>query len=234
MLILKLFSLFPLKVKINQLLYILQVTSEPSTPSHDQNSSYLELLAENANLQKKITLLESKSQTSEASANSNTNPWKQELEKSQIMIQDLTNALEDRLIEVDIIKEKTQLQELNETLAKKLLDKNEELTKASSQLQDAKDQADLLEFRVFELEEEIEKRDKVEAAHNAGQDEKDDQVSTWSDSGCNSSYTTDSDILELHQDYRVSDVLQIAINLPKQKCFDKSELSLFSLQESAI
>ena len=188
------------------------MTSEPSTPSHDQNSSYLELLAENANLQKKITLLESKSQTSEASANSNTNPWKQELEKSQIMIQDLTNALEDRLIEVDIIKEKTQLQELNETLAKKLLDKNEELTKANSQLQDAKDQADLLEFRVFELEEEIEKRDKVEAAHNAGQDEKDDQVSTWSDSGCNSSYTTDSDILELHQDYRVSDVLQIAIN----------------------
>ena len=183
------------------------MTSEPSSPSHDQNSSYLELLAENANLQKKIALLESNSQTSEASANSNTNPWKQELEKSQIMIQDLTNALEDRLIEVDIIKEKTQLQELNETLAKKLLDKNEELTKANSQLQDAKDQADLLEFRVFELEEEIEKRDKVEAAHNAGQDEKDainDQASTWSDSGCNSSYTTDSDILELHQDYRVS------------------------------
>ena len=75
--------------------------SEPSSPSHDQNSSYLELLAENANLQKKITLLESNSQTSEATSN---NPWKQELEKSQIMIQDLTNALEDRLVEVDIIK----------------------------------------------------------------------------------------------------------------------------------
>ena len=110
--------------------------------------------------------------------------------------------MEDRVSEVELIQEKAKLQELNETLANKLQVQQEELSKAQTQIQDAKDQADLLEFRVFELEEEIEKREKLES--NA--DDKEslaDQSSVWSDSGCNSSIAADSDF-ELHQDYRVS------------------------------
>ena len=50
-----------------------------------------------------------------------------------------------------------KLQELNSSLAEKIQTQQEELIKSQAQLQDARDQADLLEFRVLELEEENEK-----------------------------------------------------------------------------
>ena len=56
-----------------------------------------------------------------------------------------------------MIEDKSKLQELNTNLAEKIHSQQEELIKSQTQLQDARDQADLLEFRVLELEEENEK-----------------------------------------------------------------------------
>ena len=53
------------------------------------------------------------------------------------------------------------------------------------------------------MEEEIEKREKLEEMNNIGDESGIEQSSIWSDSGMSSSMTTDSDIFELHQDYRV-------------------------------
>ena len=66
-------------------------------------------------------------------------------------------ALEDRISEVQLIEDKVKLQELNSSLAEKIQTQQEEFIKSQAQLQDARDQADLLEFRVLELEEENEK-----------------------------------------------------------------------------
>ena len=68
-----------------------------------------------------------------------------------------TKALEDRISEVQLIEDKVKLQELNSALAEKIQAQQEEVIKSQTQLQDARDQADLLEFRVLELEEENEK-----------------------------------------------------------------------------
>ena len=126
--------------------YFQEESPDESTPA--SNSSFLELLSENAQLQKKIALLE----------NNESNPWFQkELTARDTKIEDLTKALEDRMSEVQLIEEKSQLQELNEALGEKVHQAQEELKKTQSQLKDARDQADLLEFRVLELEEENEK-----------------------------------------------------------------------------
>ena len=66
-------------------------------------------------------------------------------------------ALEDRISEVQLIEDKVKLQELNSSLAEKIQTQQEEFIKSQAQLQDARDRADLLEFRVLELEEENEK-----------------------------------------------------------------------------
>ena len=66
-------------------------------------------------------------------------------------------ALEDRISEVQLIEDKAKLRELNTDLAEKIHSQQEELIKYQAQLQDARDQSDLLEFRVLELEEENEK-----------------------------------------------------------------------------
>ena len=111
----------------------------------------MDLLTENATLHKKIGLLE-KSSTNE------NNPWLQkEISVREAKIEDLTKALEDRMSEVQLIEEKSSLQTLNESLVEKLQKQQEELHQTQSQLKDARDQADLLEFRVLELEEENEK-----------------------------------------------------------------------------
>ena len=111
----------------------------------------MDLLTENATLHQKIGLLE-KSSTNE------NNPWLQkEISVREAKIEDLTKALEDRMSEVQLIEEKSSLQTLNESLVEKLQKQQEELHQTQSQLKDARDQADLLEFRVLELEEENEK-----------------------------------------------------------------------------
>lgn len=116
------------------------------------NSTYLDLLTENATLHQKIGLLE------KSSNNEENNPWLQkEISQREAKIEDLTKALEDRMSEVQLIEEKSSLQTLNESLVEKLQKQQEELHQTQSQLKDARDQADLLEFRVLELEEENEK-----------------------------------------------------------------------------
>jgi hypothetical protein len=93
-------------------------------------------------------------------------------------------------------------------------------SKLISELQDAKDQAELLEFRVLELEEEQEKQ-KLQKHENTSEDIKkgtkdvtldamndkkySDTVSVSGDSGCNLSTSTEpADLTELYQDFRVS------------------------------
>ena len=111
----------------------------------------MDLLTENATLHQKIGLLEK-------SSNNENNPWLQkEISVREAKIEDLTKALEDRMSEVQLIEEKSSLQTLNESLVEKLQKQQEELHQTQSQLKDARDQADLLEFRVLELEEENEK-----------------------------------------------------------------------------
>ena len=114
----------------------------------------MELLTENANLQKKIALLESNSPSAAAAVGSsadgssstaaseinqhpNQNPWKHELDNAQAMIQELSKALEDRgdVSDVELIKENAKLQQLNETLATKMQTQQEELCKSQTQLQ---------------------------------------------------------------------------------------------------
>lgn len=167
-------------------------TTTEAGASSMSNASFMELLTENANLRKKIALLledgdEDKTQASPPQ-------WKKELELAERKITDLSQALEDRLNEVHLIEEKNQLQELNHTLVEKIQLQAEELIKKEAALTDAKDQADLLEFRVLELEEDNEK------LKTSYQDIND------TDSGCNSSMTTESiseaDIMELHQDFK--------------------------------
>ena len=114
------------------------------------NASFMELLTENANLRKKIALLEPNEQDDD-------NPWKKELTMAEQKISDLSQALEDRISEVELIEDKVKLQQLNSVMAEKIQIQQEELIKAQTKLQDARDQADLLEFRVLELEEENEK-----------------------------------------------------------------------------
>ena len=76
-----------------------------------------------------------------------------------------TKALEDRISEVQLIEDKVKLQELNSALAEKIQAQQDELIKSQTQLQDARDQADLLEFRVLELEEENEKVRTLDDTH---------------------------------------------------------------------
>ena len=134
-------------------------SNEPSSPM--SNASFMELLTENANLTKKCKFLEEENNNSEnnnnSSDNSTNNPWKNELKLAEQKISDLSEALEDRVSEVQLIEDKVKLQELNENLAEKIQAQQEIISKSQTQLQDAKDQADLLEFRVLELEEENEK-----------------------------------------------------------------------------
>ena len=85
------------------------------------------------------------------------NPWKKELTIAEQKIADLTRALEDRISEVHLIEDKVKLQELNSAMAEKIQAQQEDLSRVQAQFQDAKDQADLLEFRVLELEEDNEK-----------------------------------------------------------------------------
>ena len=111
-------------------------------------------MTENANLQKKIALLESNSPAAAAAVGSsvdgssstaaseinqhpNQNPWKHELDNAQAMIQELSKALEDRgdVSDVELIKDNAKLQQLNETLAKKMQTQQEELCKSQTQLQ---------------------------------------------------------------------------------------------------
>ena len=82
---------------------------------------------------------------------------KKELTIAEQKIADLTRALEDRISEVHLIEDKVKLQELNSAMAEKIQAQQEDLSRVQAQFQDAKDQADLLEFRVLELEEDNEK-----------------------------------------------------------------------------
>ena len=135
---------------------MLQESQDPEPTSISvsmSNASFMELLTENANLKKKIALL----QDSGADKAADDNPWKKELSIAEHKIADLTRALEDRINEVQLIEDKVKLQELNATLADKIQAEKEVRSRVQAQLQDAKDQADLLEFRVLELEEDHEK-----------------------------------------------------------------------------
>ena len=60
-------------------------------------------------------------------------------------------------IDSSLIDEKKSLAVLNSELTEKLRIAQEKESKLASKLQDAKDQAELLEFRVLELEEDVSK-----------------------------------------------------------------------------
>ncbi len=157
----------------------------------------MQLLAENAELTRKLSRL------AETTGEVKKSALERELEAAETKIADLAKALHDTkgVGEVEIIDEKAKLAELNAALTEKVLKSSEELIRTQSQLQDANDKADLLEFRVFELEEEAEKA-KITASVDLSLP--DDRSSIMTDSGCASSTTTESaDLLDLYQDFRV-------------------------------
>ena len=138
---------------------MLQESQDPEPTSISvsmSNASFMELLTENANLKKKIALVQPDSHADYDKA-ADDNPWKKELTIAEQKIADLTRALEDRISEVHLIEDKVKLQELNSAMAEKIQAQQEDLSRVQAQFQDAKDQADLLEFRVLELEEDNEK-----------------------------------------------------------------------------
>ena len=72
-------------------------------------------------------------------------------------ISDLEAILDGQDVDLTLVEEKKQLHQLNVGLAEKIASLKEKEAKILAKLQDAKDQSELLEFRVLELEEEQEK-----------------------------------------------------------------------------
>lgn len=72
-------------------------------------------------------------------------------------ISDLEAMLAGQDVDLTLVEEKKQLQQLNVGLAEKIASMKEKEAQILAKLQDAKDQSELLEFRVLELEEEQEK-----------------------------------------------------------------------------
>ena len=72
-------------------------------------------------------------------------------------ISDLEAILNGQDVDLTLVEEKKQLQQLNVGLAEKIATMKEKEGTILAKLQDAKDQSELLEFRVLELEEEQEK-----------------------------------------------------------------------------
>lgn len=72
-------------------------------------------------------------------------------------IHDLEAILNGQNVDLTLVEEKRHLQHLNVGLADKVANMQAKESKLLTRLQDAKDQSELLEFRVLELEEELEK-----------------------------------------------------------------------------
>ncbi len=124
--------------------------------------SYMQLLEENSELTKQLSRLRDvKPQQASEAGNENAqvvkSPLERELEVAEAKIADLAKALHDKATEVELIDEKAKLAELNMAMAERVQKLQEDLLKTQTQLQDSNDKADLLEFRVFELEEDAEK-----------------------------------------------------------------------------
>ncbi|XP_059082572.1 restin homolog [Tigriopus californicus] len=165
----------------------------------------MKLLQENAQLQHLNRLLQSR--MSEGLSEERQNLLHTELMVTEAKIKDLEAILNGQNVDLTLVEEKKQLQQLNLGLAERIAELQENESKILGKLQDSKDQSELLEFRVLELEEDKTKSPSSSNNHDQmGHD--DPQLGTLNDetdlddSGCNSSATTDEDILELYQDFR--------------------------------
>ena len=166
-------------------------------------ATYTRLLQEIAQLQRSNRLLEAKIADEaqiEATAELK-DALKTELKISEAKVKDLEALIRGQSDAVDLtlVEEKRQLQHLNVGLSDRVADLQTREARARSMLQDAKDSSELLEFRVLELEEELDKLKK-----NKQPKENSDAV----DSGCNTSTATEEDVREKYRDFRKEKVME--------------------------
>lgn len=114
-------------------------------------ATYMKLLQENAQLQHLNRLLQSR--MSEGLSEERQNLLHTELMVTEAKIKDLEAILNGQNVDLTLVEEKKQLQQLNLGLAERIAELQENESKLLGKLQDAKDQSELLEFRVLELEE---------------------------------------------------------------------------------
>ena len=170
-------------------------------------ATYTRLLQEIADLQRSNRLLKALSGDADKGQKldrEDEESLRTELKISEAKVKDLEALLNGQSDAVDLtlVEEKRQLQHLNVGLSDRVADLQMRESKARSLLQDAKDASELLEFRVLELEEELEKKKNI---NNKNEDKDDELLPALEqiDSGCNTSSGSAEDIVGKYQDFRV-------------------------------
>ncbi|CAB4059475.1 MINDY3_4 [Lepeophtheirus salmonis] len=181
-------------------------------------TSYMQLLRENSELQRSYTLLLSSSASKGGSPVPNPNKsgagsgcpddspspelnrLREDLAIAEKTVEELESSLSNRVgVPGRLIKDKKLLIRSNYVLAEKYKTLQEKESKVKIDLQDAKDQCELLEFRVLELEEE-KGRSQLKSLKTSKEVDSINK-SLGCDSGT-SSITNDEDLLEIHNDFR--------------------------------
>ena len=185
-------------------------------------ATYMELLQENAELHRSNRLLQAVAVVPNSSPSGDDERSRQwellqtELKVSEAKLKDLEAILNGQDVDLTLVEEKRHLQHLNVGLSEKVAAIQAKEARTRGELQDSRDQAELLEFRVLELEDE---RDRVSKIYETPfllpcvsvslslqlQRDKDlfSPSSPNMDSGCNTSCATEEDLLERYLDFRV-------------------------------
>ncbi len=115
----------------------------------------MQLLQENAELQRANRLLTAL--TSSSKSSSHYELLQTELRVAEARTKDLEAMLQGQNVDLTLVEEKRHLQHLNLALSEKVSALQAREARTLSRLHDVKEQAELLEFRVLELEEERER-----------------------------------------------------------------------------
>lgn len=119
-------------------------------------ATYMKLLQDNAQLQRANRLLQSR--VTDKVDSGHESLLQTELKVSEAKIKDLEALVGGQQnVDLTLVEEKRQLQQLNLGLSERIAELQENESHVLVRLKDARDQAELLEFRVLELEEENEK-----------------------------------------------------------------------------
>ncbi len=127
-------------------------------------ATYMELLQENAELHRSNRLLQAVAVVPNSSPSGDDERSRQwellqtELKVSEAKLKDLEAILNGQDVDLTLVEEKRHLQHLNVGLSEKVAAIQAKEARTRGELQDSRDQAELLEFRVLELEDE---RDRV-------------------------------------------------------------------------
>ncbi|OCT99320.1 hypothetical protein XELAEV_180050998mg, partial [Xenopus laevis] len=127
---------------------------EDNTPKEESDLRFRQLTREYQALQRAYALLQEQvGGTLDAEREARTREQLQtDLLRCQAKIEDLENSLSERGQDSRWVEEKQQLLKMNQNLLEKLFRIELEEKQMKNEIQDARDQNELLEFRVLELE----------------------------------------------------------------------------------